>query len=96
VKNEEIKTKNTEKMIKNTERKLKMLEKMKDEYVKHNGEDAYEKKRIKLLRILLDAGDKMDDDESKVAGKDDDNADEPGERNDDDHNTNESVSLSCV
>ena len=82
VKNEEIKTKNEERTIKNTERKLKMLEKMKNEYVKHNGEDAYEEKRIKLLQILIDAGDEKDDnDESKTAGTDDDNEDETGEKN---------------
>ena len=82
VKNEEMKTKNAERTIKNTERKLKMLEKMKNEYVKHNGEDAYEEKRIKLLQILIDAGDEKDDnDESKTAGTDDDNEDETGEKN---------------
>eukprot|EP01082_Thalassiosira_pseudonana_P012851 g11524.t1 g11524 contig57:9464-10532(-) len=84
VKNEEIKTKNEERTIKNTERKLKMLEKMKNEYVKHNGEDAYQEKRMKLLQILIDAGDEKDDDKSKTAGTDDDDEDEAGEKNNSD------------
>jgi hypothetical protein len=70
-----------------------MLEKMKNEYVKHNGEDAYEEKRIKLLQILIDAGDEKDDnDESKTAGTDDDNEDEEGEQHIEDHSIDEEKS----
>eukprot|EP00970_Alexandrium_tamarense_P012999 scaffold3198_cov213-Alexandrium_tamarense.AAC.31 len=76
-----MKMKNVQVKIKNTERKLKILEKMKDEFVKHHGEGEYKKKRIKLLRILVDAGDK--DDVSNAAEKDDGNDDEPEEKNGD-------------
>eukprot|EP01082_Thalassiosira_pseudonana_P002349 g1773.t1 g1773 contig11:36271-37404(+) len=46
--------------IKIVKTKLKMLEKMKEEYVEHNGAEKYAQKRAKLMNTLMDVGDEDD------------------------------------
>lgn len=55
-----LKEKNVESKMKIAKSKLKLLEEMKEEYVKHNGEEKYAKKRATLMNALIDAGDEDD------------------------------------
>jgi|EP00970_Alexandrium_tamarense_P011853 hypothetical protein len=66
--------------LKIVQSKLKMLEKMKDFFVKHNGEDKYKEKKAALLKALLGAERKMMIQITFVT-----------EKNDDDNNMNGSV-----
>ena len=60
VKRESQEMKNVENKMKIAKSKLKLLEEMKEEYVKHNGEEKYAKKRATLMNALIDAGDEDD------------------------------------
>eukprot|EP00970_Alexandrium_tamarense_P001164 scaffold124_cov120-Alexandrium_tamarense.AAC.2 len=60
VKRETQAMKNVESKMKIAKTKLKLLEEMKEEYVKHNGEEKYAKKRATLMNALIDAGDEDD------------------------------------
>jgi hypothetical protein len=60
IKRETQAMKNVESKMKIAKSKLKMLEEMKEEYVEHNGEEKYAKKRAKLMNALIDAGDEDD------------------------------------
>jgi phosphoribosylformylglycinamidine (FGAM) synthase-like amidotransferase family enzyme len=80
VKNEQTKLKIVQSKLKIVQSKLKMLEKMKDFFVEHNGEDKYKEKKAALLEALLDAERKMMIQITFVT-----------EKNDDDNNMNGSV-----
>mgnify|MGYP006198631137 CR=1 FL=1 len=54
------KAKRAKDKIKIVKTKLKMLEKMKEEYVEHNGEEKYAQKRAQLMNTLMDVGDEDD------------------------------------
>ena len=60
VKRESQAMKNVESKMKIARSKLKLLEEMKEEYVEHNGEEKYAKKRATLMNALIDAGDEDD------------------------------------
>ena len=60
VKRESQAMKNVESKMKIAKSKLKLLEEMKEEYVEHNGEEKYAKKRATLMNALIDAGDEDD------------------------------------
>jgi division protein CdvB (Snf7/Vps24/ESCRT-III family) len=54
------KAKRAKDKVKIVKTKLKMLEKMKEEYVEHNGEEKYAQKRAQLMNTLMDVGDEED------------------------------------